>query len=181
MVEPAPATQATVPFRTIAHFYDADDPSPETCRELSDRAETAIFHAVVDRPKGSRTALEIRMPAADLLPGRAEALTSAIRSHFRLRADEVRRDMRLTQRVGLRETRLTLAVCIPAFIGIAICSQFKGDPLAEVIENVLIIYCWVTIWQPFQSLVFDRWTQNVTATVYQQIAEMAIRIQPTDA
>ena len=47
--------------------------------------------------------------------------------------------MKLTERVGLREFRLTLAVCIPSFIGIAICSQFKGDPLTEVIENVLVI------------------------------------------
>ena len=85
--------------------------------------------------------------------------------------------MKLTQRVGLREFRLTLAVCIPSFIGIAICSQFKGNPLAEVIEKVLIIFCWVTIWQPFQSLVFDRWTQSKTAKVYARIAEMEIEVR----
>jgi hypothetical protein len=173
--------KASVPFRTIAHFYDADDPSSEDRRELSDRAEKQIFRQVLSAPKGAGRALcneiEIRLPASDLAADRETSITSAIRSHFRLRADEVQRDMRLTQMVGLREFRLTLAVCIPSFIGIAICSQFKGDPFSEVIENVLIIFCWVTIWQPFQSLVFDRWTQSETAKVYRKIAEMEIHVQ----
>jgi hypothetical protein len=42
---------------------------------------------------------------------------------------------------------------------------------------VLIIFCWVTIWQPFQSLVFDRWTQSKTANVYERIAGMDIRVR----
>lgn len=174
-------TGAAVPFRTIAHFYDADDPSPEERRELSERAEEKIFRGVLDAPNGSGKAicnhLEISLPAADLTPGRTSSITAAIRSHFHLRADEVQRGMKLTQRVGLREFRLTLAVCIPSFIGIAICSQFKGDPLAEVLENVLIIFCWVTIWQPFQSLVFDRWTQSETAKLYRKIAAMEISVK----
>jgi hypothetical protein len=173
---------ASVPFRTIAHFYDADDPSPEERRELSDRAETQIFHEVLDAPKGSRKAicdqLEISLPAGDLTPGRSDSIIAAIRSHFRLRSAAVRRDMRLTQRIGLREFRLTVAVCIPSFFGIAICSQFKGDPVAEVIEQVLVIFCWVTIWQPFQALVFDRWTLSGTAKVYEKIAAMDIRVRP---
>jgi len=176
------AIKASVPFRTIAHLFDADDPSPEERRELSDRAEEQIFREVLDVPKGSHKDLcdhlDITLPAQDLTPGRMNAIISAIRSHFHSRSEELQRDMKLTQRVGLREFRLTLAVCIPSFIGIAICSQFKGNPLTEVIENVLVIFCWVTIWQPFQSLVFDRWTQSETAKVYQKIAEMEISVQP---
>jgi len=173
---------AQVAFRTIAHLYDTDDPSPEDRRELSDRAEGQIFRSVVDKAKGSRRelreAIEITLPTSDLAPGRDSSIVSAVRAHFRLRAEEVQQSMRLTQRAGIREIRLTVAVCVPSFIGIAACSQFKGDPLIEVIENVLIIFCWVTIWQPFQSLVFDRWTQSVTAKVYRRIAEMEIRIRP---
>jgi hypothetical protein len=181
-LDTAAESKASVPFRTIAHFYDPDDPSPEERRELSDRAEEQIFREVLDAPKGSGRALcdrlEITLPAQDLARDRADSIIRAVRAHFRIRSEEVRRDMRLTQNVGFREFRLTLAVCIPSFIGIAICSQFKGDPLAEVIENVLIIFCWVTIWQPFQSLVFNRWTQSETAKVYAWIAEMEIRVQP---
>jgi len=175
------AARASVPFRTIAHFYDADDPSPEDHRELSDRAEEQIFREVLDVPKEYRKELcdqlEITLPATDLTPDRQTAIVSAIRSHFRLRANEVQRDMILTQKVGLREVRLTIAVCLPSFIGIAICSQFKGNPISEVVENILIIFCWVTIWQPFQSLVFDRWTQSAKAKVYRKIAEMEIHVK----
>ena len=175
-------TTARVAFRTIAHLYDGDDPSPEDRRELSERAEDRIFHSVIDPAKGShrelRETIEITLPPADLTPGRDSSIVSAVRSHFRLRADEVQQSMRLTQRAGIREIRLTVAVCVPSFIGIAACSQFKGDPLIEVIENVLVIFCWVTIWQPFQSLVFDRWTQSVTAKVYRRIADMEIHVRP---
>jgi hypothetical protein len=171
----------SVTFRTIAHFYDPDDPTPESNRELSDRAENEIFHEVLAVPKGDHAEicdhLEIVIPASELTPDRHTAIISAIRSHFRLRADEVQRDMKLTQKVGLREFRLTIAVCVPSFIGIAICSQFKGDPIVEVVENVLVIFCWVTIWQPFQSLVFDRWTLSKTAKVYRMIADMDISVR----
>ena len=85
--------------------------------------------------------------------------------------------MKLTQKVGLRQFRLTLAVWIPSFPGIAVCSQFKGNPVSEVVENVLVILCWVTLWQPFQVLVFDRWTQAETAKVYRKIAEMEIGVR----
>jgi hypothetical protein len=182
MREDIPAeTTASVPFRTIAHLYDADDPLPEHRRELSDRAEQLIFREVLDVPKGSRNAicnqLEIILPASDLAPYHSDTVTAAIRSHFHFRSLELRRDMNLTQRVGLREFRLTLAICIPSFIGIALCSQFKGDPLTEVVENILIIFCWVTIWQPFQSLVFDRWTLSESANVYEKIARMDIIVR----
>jgi hypothetical protein len=173
---------ASVPFRTLAHLYDPDDPSPENSRLLTDMAENRIFREVLDIPKGHPfpfyTSFEILLPASDLTPGRADAITAAVRAHFSTRADEIQRDMKLTVRVGLREFRLTLAVCVPSFIGIAICSQFKGNPLAEVIENILIIFCWVTIWQPFQSLVFDRWTQAEQAKVYRKIAGMNITVAP---
>jgi hypothetical protein len=172
----------SVTFRTIAHFYDPDDPTPENNRELSDRAENEIFHEVLSVPKGDHTEmcnhLEIVIPASELTPDRQTGIISAIRSHFRLRANNVQRDMKLTQMVGLREFRLTIAVCIPSFIGIAICSQFKGNPISEVVENVLVIFCWVTIWQPFQSLVFDRWTQSKKAMVYRKIADMEISVRP---
>jgi len=173
---------SSVVFRTIAHFYDADDPSPEDQRELSDRAEDLIFRQVLDVPRSTPVdmagTIEIVLPATDLPPGRPEAIVAAVRAHFRRRAEELMRDRRLTGRVGLREFRLTVAVCIPSFIGIAICSQFRGDPVAEVIEQVLIIFCWVTIWQPFQSLVFDRWTLKGRAKVYRKIADMKIAVRP---
>jgi hypothetical protein len=174
--------RTSVSFRTFAHFYDADDPSPEERRELSDRAEDQIFREVLNIPKGCKKEvggqLEISLPATDLTPGRSAAISAAIRSHFRIRSGEVRRDMKLTQMVGLREIWLTAAVCAPSFIGIAICSQYKGNPIVEVIENILIICCWVTIWQPFQSLVFDRWTLSEKARVYGKIAEMEITVRP---
>jgi hypothetical protein len=173
--------RASVAFRSIAHFYDCDDPTPENGRELSDRAETEIFHQVLSTPKGENRELcseiEILLPASDLTPDRPAAIASAIRSHFQIRAKNVERDSKLTARIGLREVRLTVAVCIPSFIGIAICSQFKGNALSEVVEQVLVIFCWVTIWQPFQSLVFDRWTQSKTAQVYRKIAEMEINVR----
>ena len=180
--KPNGPVRAVVEFRTLAHFYDADDPTPMNNRELTDRAEKEILRQVLSVPADAHKEicdqLEFRFPESDLPPGRAEEILSATRSYFRLRADQLQRDRKLIKRVGFREFRLTIAVCIPSFLGIAVCSQFKGDPLAEVIENVLVIFCWVTIWAPFQSLVFDRWTQSATAKVFTRISEMDITISP---
>jgi hypothetical protein len=168
----------TVSFKAVAQIYDSDDPSPEARRDLSDKAEDRIFHAILSVPRGLRAGicdrLAIRVP--DLTPGQGDAVVSAVREHFLRRAGEVADTTTLTVRVGLRECRLTAAVCIPSFIGIAICSQFRGNPFVEVAENVLVIMCWVVIWQPFQALVFDRWTQKETAGIYRKIAQMPISI-----
>ena len=171
---------ASVPFRSIAQFYDSDDPSPEADRQLCDRAEKHIMRAVLDLPKGypgfALERLELVFPATDLTPGRVEAVISAAREHFRARAPDYERDRRLTMRVGRRESLLTIIICIPAFAGIAICSPFHGNPIAEVVGNVLIILTWVVIWQPFQSIVFDRWTQNVMARLCRHVAVMDISV-----
>jgi len=169
----------TVSFKSVAQIYDSSDPSPEAHRDLSDAAETRIAHAALAVPRGRHTdlfdRLTIRVP--DLAPGQDADVVSAVREHFLRRSGEVQEQTRLTVRAGLRECRLTVAVCVPSFIGIGICSQFKGDPLIEILENVLVIFCWVTIWQPFQSLVFDRWTQKVTAQIYTKIAGMPLDVR----
>jgi hypothetical protein len=175
-------THVSVPFRTITHFFDPDDPTPEQGRELSDRAEYMISHAVLDSPDplhaGTRCSLEIHLPPSDLTAQRKTAIPEAIRSHFLFRADEIGREMRLTQRIGLREFQLTVGVCIPAFLGIIVSDRFSHEPLAILLENILIILSWVVIWQPFQSLVFDRWSNAEQAKVYRQIAQMEIDVLP---
>ena len=174
--------RAFVSFRTIAHFFDADDPFPEERRELSERAEEKIFRTVLSVSRGywmpRCNQVEITLPATDMTPERPVAITAAIRSHFRRRSDEIRRDMKLVELIGLREIWLTLAVCIPSFIGIAFSSQRMDQPLFFLLGNVCVIFCWVTIWQPFQLLVFDRWTQSVKAKIYRMISEMEIHVKP---
>lgn len=175
---------ASVSFKSIAQFYDGDDPSPEESRWLSERAEDWILRAVIDVPKGypggSFNKLELEFPAEEILPGREQSIIAATKGHFKRRAPEFERERRLTWKVGIREFRLTIAVCIPAFAGIAVLSQFHGNPVAEVVENVLVIFSWVVIWQPFQSLVFDRWMQGISARVCRHIAEMEITIRIPD-
>ena len=178
-----PGTLASVTFRTIAHFYDPDDPSPEYNRELTDRAENAILLAVLDVPDKKISPIcdhiELRFPASDLTPGRQTAIVSATRSHFSNRSIEIKRSSILTVRVGLRECWLTIGVAIPSFIGIAALTRFQHLPLAIILLNVLVIFCWVVIWQPFQSLVFDRWTLAEKSKVYRIIADMDIGVLPS--
>ena len=170
----------TVSFKSVAQMYDSDDPSPEARRDLSDKAEDRIFRAILTVPRGLRAGicdrLEIRVQ--NLLPEQGDAIASAVREHFLRRAGEKNDATKVTVRVGLRESRLTIAVCVPSFIGIGICSQFRGSPLVEIAENILVIFSWVVIWQPFQALVFDRWTLKETAAIYRKIAQMAIRVLP---
>jgi hypothetical protein len=179
----SPGTLASVKFRTIAHFYDSDDPSPEYDRELTDRAENAIVLSVLDVPDKKISPIcdhiELHFPESDLTPERQTSIISATRSHFNSRSNEMKRSSILTVRVGLRESWLTIGVTIPSFIGIAILVGFQHIPLAVILLNVLVIFCWVVIWQPFQSLVFDRWTLAEKSKIYRLIANMDIRVVPS--
>jgi hypothetical protein len=178
----AAKTEIPLVFRTIAHLYDPDDPTPESGRMLSDRAEDMIGHAILDAQHplqaGTKNKLVIELPAGDLTPDRKQDIPSAVHAHFAARAEEIHRAMRLTQRIGFREIRLTIGVCIPAFIGIIIADHYPHVPFWVLLENILIIVSWVVIWQPFQSLVFDRWTNAEQAKVYRQIARMDIAVCP---
>lgn len=175
-------TEIPVVFRTIAHLYDPDDPTPESGRMLSDRAEGMIAHAVLDAARplqaGTKNRLTIEIPPGDLTPQREQDIPAAIRAHFTARAEEIRREMRLTERIGFREFRLTVAVCIPAFAGIILADRFPHEAFWVLLGNVLIVLTWVVIWQPFQSLVFDRWTSEEQAKVYREIARMDIVVRP---
>jgi hypothetical protein len=176
-------TLASITFRTIAHFYDSDDPSPECDRELTDRAENAIVLSVLDVPDKKISPIcdhiELQFPLSDLTPERQTAIVSATKSHFKNRSSEIKRSSILTVRVGLRELWLTLGVALPSFTLIAIFTRFPHIPLAVISLNVLVIFCWVVIWQPFQSLVFDRWTLAEKSKIYRQIADMDIRVIPS--
>jgi hypothetical protein len=177
-----PKTLAFIKFRTIAHFFDPDDPSPENDRELTDRAERVIFLTVLDVPDKKTASIcdhiELAFPSGELSPDRSKAIIAATKSHFRLRAQEFKRDTNLTVRIGTRECGLTLLIGVPAITGIFIAAHFHEDPVAILMSNILVIFVWVVIWQPFQSLVFDRWTQKSTAKVYQEIAEMDMKVIP---
>ncbi len=179
---PAAKSIVEVKLRTIAHLYDPDDPTPENDRELSERAEEAINHSVLDIPEplhaGTTHILELRIPSSEMTPQRENDIPAAVHAHFLSKSAEARRAMRLTQRIGFREIRLTIAVCFFTFLGIAGTTFFPHDPVASVLQNIFVIMTWVVIWQPFQSLVFDRWTNDEQARVFDEISRMEIRILP---
>ena len=175
-------SRLSVPFRTIAHLYDQDDPSPDENRELSDRAEDTIFRAVADLPDATHPTpgdvMDISLPTAELTPDRQAAIPRAIKSFFSERIGEIEKDRRLSRKVALREFRLTVGFCTPAFIIIAFATRFPHEPVAVIVQNVLVVFTWVVIWQPFQTLVFDRWSKSTRIKVYRKILGMEIRIKP---
>lgn len=172
----------TVTFRTIAHVYDGDDPTSEAARELSDRAEEEIGKSVAQFlkmvPSSEQGDLILCLPAPDLTDQRKDDIPRSVRLHFYDRIQDLERDRNLIWWAGLREFRLTIAVLIPALLGIASTSLFSKDIFALIVQNILIICCWVVVWQPFQTLVFDRWTLAVRIRVYQHITSMPIQVRP---
>lgn len=171
-----------VTFRTIAHVYDGDDKSPEAARELSERAEDEIGKSVAQFlkmvPPSEQGDLIICLPSSDLNEKRKDDIPNSVRLHFHTRIQDLERDRNLIWWAGLREFRLTIAVLIPALLGIASTSLFSKDIFALIVQNILIICCWVVVWQPFQTLVFDRWTLAVRIRVYLHITSMVIQVRP---
>lgn len=172
-----------IPFRTIAHFYDSDDPSPEDDRELSDRAEDQIYHAISEytgkKGRLKDISLRIILPAADWTEKRQQDLPKALKSHFYRRQEELMKDAAFTVREGLREFRLTIGVCFFLFTGIAVTARFPHEPFAVLAMNVFVIFSWVVIWQPFQTLVFDRWSLHEQARTYREITRLRVDVIPS--
>lgn len=172
-----------ISFKTIAHVYDSEDPSPEECRELTDRAEEDIARTVTyfikTVPRAEQGDLILYLPQSDLNENREHDLPRSVTLHFQSRISDLERDRKIIWWGGLREFRLTIAVLIPALIGIGLTSRISKDVVALITQNILVICCWVVIWQPFQVLVFDRWTLAVKIRVYRHISRMNILVKPT--
>jgi hypothetical protein len=178
-------TDVKVSFRTISHIYDSDDPSPEDKRELTDRAEKAIGKSITEFlktvPKELQGSLIIMIPESDMIQGRDTSLVSAVRYHFSNREKDLKRDMKIIRWEGMREFRLSIAIFIPAIIGIGCTTLFSKDYFALIIQNILVIFSWVVIWQPFQTLVFDRWTVSIKRRIFKHITKMDIRVISNDS
>lgn len=176
-----PHHDISVSFRTLAHFFDTDDPSPESFRELTDRAEEEIAKSVTyilkTIPPDKQGDLIISLPPSDMNDNRKKDLPLAVIHHFQNRISDLERDKKLTWWVGMREFRLTVAVLIPALAGIGLTHFIQKDVVALIVQNILVICSWVVIWQPFQILVFDRWSLATKIRIYNHITRMNIVVK----
>jgi hypothetical protein len=136
-------------FKRVDQFFDSDDPSPISHRDLSGDAEDAVIYAIVDREPKKTVEYIIRFPASEVTNEVETDLPQAFHTYFRYRCEGAKRHLRVIRKrikygflTGLAISTVLLLFGFYAF------SWHTQDIWGAIIIGAIVIFCWVALWDP---------------------------------
>jgi hypothetical protein len=120
----------------------------------------------------------VQMPGEECESEGAKSLASAVAKHFDYRVRVMKRELSEQFRSG----RLYLAVGLSIFAFCTLLAQlvrqaFPGNPLAEGVEQGLIIIGWVANWKPVEILLYDWWPLRRRIRLFERLARAEIEVK----
>jgi hypothetical protein len=136
-------------FKRVDQFFDPDDQSPVSQRDLSAEAEDAVLYAIVDREPKKPVEYVIRFPAPEVTEEVETGLPLAFKTYFRYRCEGAQRHLRVIRKrikygflTGLAISAVLLLIGFYAF------SWHTQDIWGAIIIGAIVIFCWVALWDP---------------------------------
>ncbi|MFZ4808730.1 MAG: hypothetical protein ACOYLQ_15860 [Hyphomicrobiaceae bacterium] len=158
MADTPPPALIEVRVRELAQLFNSLDPSPFHERDLDDDAEAHIVGWARELPDAPALRIVVHLPPAEAEKARQRGLAAASANHFARRAAEEERNLRDLFWVGRRY----LMVGAPLLIACLFASQLTRStlgqgPVAQIIQESLIIVGWVANWKPIETFLYDWW------------------------
>ena len=136
-------------YKKVEQFFDPDDPSIISQRDLSDDAEKALLYSIIDRESKKPVEYIIRFPGSEVTPDVEAGLPEAVLTYFRYRCESAKRDLRIILK------RIKYGLIIGFFlsagllaIGIYLLYNSPNDIFRGIIIGSIVIFCWVALWDP---------------------------------
>lgn len=142
------------------------------------RSSSSAGRAIL--PSGVPLALLVH---ADHEAGSADAteiLRSAVRDHFKRRAETTRQRLRQLFRLGRRSLLIGLvflATCIA--LGDVIEAALPENRFAGILRESLIIGGWVAMWRPIEIFLYEWWPIRAEAVLSDRLSAMIVRVMTT--
>jgi hypothetical protein len=171
----AHSTRISLRLRELNQLFNSMDPSPFIDRDLDHDAEEFIVSSAREA-HGSRSFELMVHLATPPESGRSAETEAAVQHYFSVRAEMKRREFRLL----LRRGHSYLAI---GFIFLTACLLLSGTvaklspaPLAQVLQEGLIIVGWVAMWKPLETYLYDWWPVRREWTDLKRLARMRVRL-----
>jgi hypothetical protein len=166
-------------IKSVNQLFNSFDPSPFQERDIDDDAEEFIVGSALETRRADNFRIIVQMPGEECESEGAKGLASAVTRHFDYRVRVMKRELSELFRSG----RLYLAVGLSIFAFCTLLAQllrqaFPDNPLAEGVEQGLIIIGWVANWKPVEILLYDWWPLRRRIRLYERLANADIEVRP---
>jgi hypothetical protein len=165
-------------LRNVMQLFNSLDPSPFHEKELDPDAEEYIFNAVVDQPKKIPVKMAIYLPEASIKDGCRESIILGIHNHFIYKSSVSDRELRRLFERGRTVLIIAMVCLFGSLLGRQILSMFEQSLLVRMAEEGLLIFGWVTLWEPVYIFIYGWWPIVQKQRIYNKISMMDIEVLP---
>jgi len=177
-----PASDANaieVRVETIDQMFASLDPSPFREKDLDKDAEEFIVNWAQEIPSDQPIKIVVHLPAEELARPEAKEIGPAITRFFDYRAQLLDFEVKELFRIGRRSLVIGVTVLAVSIVaGQTVSARLEPRPLAEVIEQSLLIFAWVANWRPIEIFLYDWWPIGRRRDQYRRLASAAIELKP---
>jgi hypothetical protein len=162
----------------VGQLFNSFDPSPFQARDLDDNAEEFIVGWAREFRSNESLHIVVHLPADQCLTEGARTLASAVAQHFSYRAGVLKRELSELFRTGRRHLVVGLVIFAACHAAAQLLnSLLPEDPIAEGVEQGLVIIGWVANWKPFEMLIYDWWPLRRRIRLFQRLAQAQIDVK----
>jgi hypothetical protein len=165
-------------LRNVMQLFNSLDPSPFHEKELDPDAEEYIFNAVVDQPKKVPVKMAIYLPEESIKDGCRESIVLGIHNHFIYKSSVSDRELRRLFERGRTVLIIAMVCLFGSLLGRQILSMFEQSLIVRMAEEGLLIFGWVTLWEPVYIFIYGWWPIIQKQMIYNKIAIMDIEVLP---
>ena len=165
-------------LRNVMQLFNSLDPSPFHEKELDPDAEEYIFNAVVDQPKKVPVKMAIYLPEESITDTTRESIILGIHNHFIYKSSVSDRELRRLFERGRMVLLIAMGFLFGSLLGRQVLSTLDQTLLIRMAEEGLLIFGWVTLWEPVYIFIYGWWPIVQKRRIYDKITTMEIAVLP---
>ena len=160
-------------------LFDFRDPAPFRERDLDDDAVEYLLAAAEEIPRKQPLAIVVTISDEPEPRLAADAITDAIRTHFRYELEQIQRRIREHMRRG----QMSLIVGLIVLVVFLTLAEFIASPpsgaFREILREGFVITGWVAMWRPLEILLYDWWPMVDERRLIARVLEAPVSIHYT--
>ena len=180
MDDQSPSATRAIEIRIedISQLFHSLDPFPFRERDLDDDAEEFIVSWARELPTDQPLKIIVHLPDAQASRPEAKELGAAITRYFNYRAHIVTLDLKELFRVGRRALAIGATVLSFSVLAGRAVANIAPGPVAQVVEESLLIFGWVANWRPIEIFLYEWWPIVRRRNLYRRLAAAEVDLTP---
>jgi hypothetical protein len=177
--QPPSVTRAIeIRIEDISQLFHSLDPFPFREKDLDDDAEEFIVSWARELPADQPLKIIVHLPDTQASRPEANELVGAMTRYFNYRARIITLDLNELFRVGRRALAIGVAVLsFSVLAGRAVANVAPG-PVAQVVEESLLIFGWVANWRPIEIFLYEWWPIVRRRNLYRRLSAAEVELRP---